>query len=323
MKIIAQKIYPTVKPLLSHPLFLPFSLFLFIAVINIFLQPSFFQFRIIRSNVLTFTPLMLVSAGQAIIILSGDLDLSVGTGISLINCILANTMSADNPVGSALLALALGFAAAMAMGATNGILVGYLRLPSLITTFATAAVWFGLALFLRPQPGGYITPWVSKFNRLSIGFISMSLLIVIGSLLLWRIIRSRRLGRYIYAIGSDEEAAFDSGINTSMVKALAYTLGWVFVFLASFSITAQMSSGDAYMGNPFALNSIAAVVIGGVSLAGGRGHILGAVFGALTLSLVINIIYYANIGSIFQEFVKGAIIMIALSMTIVYKQRIG
>ena len=163
--------------------------------------------------------------------------------------------------------------------------------------------------------------WANTFYRFHVGVITTSLLMVVVMMFLWYAIRRRRIGRYIYAVGSNAESAFDSGINTKRVILSAYVLGWVFVFLASFAISAQMSSGDAYMGLPFALNSIAAVVIGGVVLGGGRGSVLGAVFGAVILGLVLNIIYYANISSIYQEFMKGAIIVAALMLTLVYKRR--
>ena len=298
---------------------MPAALLLVMILINFILQPSFFRGRIIRSNLATFTPMMLLAAGQAIIILSGKLDLSVGAGISLINCILANTMG-DDP-GRNLLAILLALGVAVAAGALNGFVVAYLKLPALIATFATSAVWLGISLFLRPQPGGYIPMWANTFYRFHVGVITTSLLMVVVMMFLWYAIRRRRIGRYIYAVGSNAESAFDSGINTKRVILSAYVLGWVFVFLASFAISAQMSSGDAYMGLPFALNSIAAVVIGGVVLGGGRGSVLGAVFGAVILGLVLNIIYYANISSIYQEFMKGAIIVAALMLTLVYKRR--
>ena len=310
---------PTAKSIINNELFMPAALLLLMIIINVILQPSFFKPRIFRSNIATYAPMMLVSAGQAIIILSGKLDLSVGAGISLINCILANTMG-DKP-GLNMLAILLALGVAIGAGALNGFIVAYLKLPALIATFATSAVWLGISLFLRPQPGGYIPMWVNTFYRFHFSIITTSLLMVVVMLFLWRLVRKRKLGRYIYAVGSNPEAAFDSGVNVRTVVLRAYICGWIFTFLASFAITAQMSSGDAYMGTPFALNSVAAVVIGGVVLGGGRGSVLGAVFGAVILSLVLNIIYFASIPSIYQEFVKGAIIVLALMLTLVYKRQ--
>ena len=308
-----------VASLADSALFLPLLIFALIVVVNAIVQPGLFQPRILRSNTASFAPLILVAAGQAIIVLSGNLDLSVGTGMSLINCILSAIMT--EAVGSSAVALPVALAAALFMGLVNGVAVAYLRLPSLIATFATSAIWFGAALLLRPQPGGFVTPWISSFYYLSAGPVAVPLLILLAALGGWAVVKRRRLGRYIYAVGSNEEAAYDSGVNAPRVKVWAYVLGWGFVFLAAVAVTAQMSSGDAYMGNPFTLNSIAAVVVGGISLAGGKGTVLGAMLGGATLSMVINIIYYANVPSVYQEFVKGTIIIVALALTIVYKRR--
>ena len=305
--------------LTESALFLPLLIFALIVAVNAVVQPGLFQPRILRSNTASFAPLILVAAGQAVIVLSGNLDLSVGAGMSLVNCILSAMMTEST--GSSAVALLVGLAAALAMGLVNGLAVAYLRLPSLIATFASSAIWFGASLLLRPQPGGFVTPWISTFYYLAAGPLAMPLLLLVAALTAWGIVRRRRLGRYIYAVGSNEEAAYDSGVNAPKVKVWAYILGWGFVFLAAFAVTAQMSSGDAYMGNAFTLNSVAAVVVGGVSLAGGKGTVLGAMLGGATLSMVINIIYYANVPSVYQEFVKGAIIIVALALTIVYRRR--
>ncbi len=303
----------------ESPLFLPVLVFVVVVAANALVQPNLFQSRILRSNTASFAPLILVAAGQAIIVLSGSLDLSVGAGISLINCILSTVMTES--AGSSALALAAGLAAALCMGLLNGFVVATLRLPSLIATFATSAVWFGAALLLRPQPGGFVTPWISDAYTFSVGPLAAPLLLLAAGLGGWLLIRRRRLGRYVYAVGSNEEAAYDSGVDTARVKMWSYVMGWVFVFLASLAVTAQMSSGDAYMGSSFTLNSVAAVVIGGISLAGGKGTVLGAMLGGAVLSMVINIIYYANVPSVYQEFVKGAIILVALALTIVHRRR--
>jgi len=305
-------------PIRDSALFLPLLIFVLIVVVNALVQPGLFRPRIVRSNTASFAPLILVAAGQAIIVLSGSLDLSVGAGMSLINCVFSAMM--HESATSSALALLVGLAAALGMGLVNGLAVAYLRLPSLIATFASSAIWFGIALLLRPQPGGFVTPWVSSFYYLSVGPVALPLLILAVGLLGWHLVKRRRLGRYIYAVGSNEEAAYDSGVDASRVKLWAYVLGWAFVFLAAFAVTAQMSSGDAYMGNPFTLNSVAAVVVGGISLAGGKGKVLGAMLGAATLSLVINVIYYANVPSVYQEFVKGSIIIVALTLTILYRR---
>ncbi|MHB1404328.1 MAG: ABC transporter permease [Desulfitobacteriaceae bacterium] len=291
----------------------------FMIILNIILQPKFLTFRVFYSNIETFTPLILVSMAQAIIVIVGGLDLSVGSAISLLNCFMATFMM--DSLENAVLVSVMAFGIAFLMGLINGTVFGYLRLPPMIASFATAAIWFGAALFLRPQPGGYIPTWVSSFYDYKIWVIPVPLLFILLAFGLWRLILNRRLGKYIYAVGSNPAGAYSSGISTGKIRIMAYLLAYILVFLAAFSITAQTSSGDPYMGGAYTLTSVAAVVVGGVSLQGGRGSLLGPLMGALVMSLVINVIYFANIPSTYQEFAKGVIIALALASTVVYKRK--
>jgi len=119
----------------------------------------------------------------------------------------------------------------------------------------------------------------------------------------------------LMAVGSDPVAAFQSGIDVRVVKLLGYVFAWFFVFCAALSLSAQTASGDARLGLPYTLSSIAGVVLGGISLAGGRGSMLGALGGALTLALIGNVIYFAGIPSNYQELVKGSVLVVAISFS--------
>jgi ribose transport system permease protein len=121
----------------------------------------------------------------------------------------------------------------------------------------------------------------------------------------------------LIATGSSADAVFKSGVDTRLVKLLGYVLAWLFVFGAALCISAQTSSGDARLGLPYTLNSVAAVVVGGISLAGGRGSMLGAICGALVLVLIGNVVYFAGIPSNYQEVFKGAVILLALGCTFI------
>jgi ribose transport system permease protein len=114
---------------------------------------------------------------------------------------------------------------------------------------------------------------------------------------------------------------FKAGIDVRLVKLLGYLLAWLFVFAAAVCLSAQTASGDARLGLPYTLNSVAAVVIGGISLAGGRGSMLGAVWGSLVLTLIGNVVYFAGIPSNYQEVFKGAVIVIALGFAFVGAKR--
>ena len=294
-----------------------------VILLNALLQKNFFAINVIHVNLLTFTPLILISMGQAVIVLTGGIDLSVGQQVSLINVILAVMMqNAGDNRAVVVLAMLVALVVALGMGFVNGFAAGYLNLPPMIATFATSAIWFGIALIILPSPGGSVPAWLVQSFSWAFSVISTSLIVIVLAYLFWLlIVRRRPLGRYIYAVGSNEAAAFASGVNTRRVKIMAYMLGSFFVLLGAMAITFQSASGDARLGAAYTLTSIAAVVVGGIALKGGRGNVIGAVIGAIVLNMVINLIYFANIPSEYQEFTKGATIILALTMAVIYRQR--
>jgi ribose transport system permease protein len=293
-----------------------------VIVLNALLQKNFFAINVINVNLRTFTPLILISIGQAIIILCGGIDLSVGTQVSLINVILAVMMAnaGDNKL-AVIPAMLVALVVAVGMGFVNGFAAGYLNLPPMIATFATAAIWFGLALLVLPSPGGSIPSWLVQGFSWKLFLVSTPLILIVLAYLFWMLVKRRTLGRYIYAVGSNEESAFANGVDTRRVKVLSYILGSLFVLLGAFAITFQAASGDARLGLSYTLTSIAAVVVGGISLKGGTGNVIGAVIGAIVLNMVINLIYFANVPSEYQEFTKGAIIILALALAVIYRRR--
>ncbi len=305
---------------LRHAGLLPsLGMLIVVFAINVALQPHLLTRGSLSSNIATFAPTILVSAAQAIIVLSGELDLSVGTGVSMLNCALATL---PELAGWGLWpTLGATFAIAVMAGATNGVLVAYVRLPSLIVTFATSAIWFGIALFFRPQPGGSVDPVFGDFYAGSVWGLPIALILVLVALGLWSMLQRYPLGRQLLAVGGNPVAAFHAGVDVRWVKFCGYCIAWCFVYLGSLAISAQTLSGDSRLGLPYTLTSVAAVVIGGISLAGGRGSVWGAAFGAIALGLVANVIYFAGIPSIYQEFFKGIVICIALSFTFIVGRR--
>jgi ribose transport system permease protein len=305
---------------LRHAGVIPSLLMLAVVIaLNARLQPHFFGLPSIEDNIATFTPTILICLAQAVIVLSRELDLSVGAGVSLINCFLATVPAAA--VGGPWALMGLAIVLALALGAINGLIVTVLGLPSLIATFATGAVWYGLALTLMPQPGGQIDEAVGDLYSDSVFGLPVPLLIVLAALLLWTVLGRHRLGRRIVAVGSNPVAAYQAGIPVGRVRFIAYLVGWLLVGLGAVSISAQTLSGDAGVGTAYTLTSVAAVVIGGISLGGGRGTPWGALVGALVLGVVINVIYFAGIPSIWQEFVKGLVVVAALGFMVLEQRR--
>lgn len=290
-----------------------------VVIANAALQPDFLTADSIASNMQNAAPVILICMAQAVVVLMGELDLSVGAGISLVNCVLA---AAPDHLGWGLGATCVAaLFVALVAGACNGLVVGYAKQSALIATFATGAVWFGCALLLIPQPGGTVPDALGEWFAARVGVMPVAALPVLAAIVLWAVLQRHRFGRRLIATGSNADAMFKAGIDVRLVKLLGYMLAWLFVFAAAVCLTAQTASGDARLGLPYTLNSVAAVVIGGISLAGGRGTMLGAVCGALVLTLIGNVVYFAGIPSNYQEVFKGAVIVIALGFTFVGARR--
>lgn len=298
-----------------------FVILVMLIIINASLQHNFFSYTIVKSNFMTLTPIILISMAQGIIILSGNLNLAIGAELSLITVIMAFFMT--DSIVNVILVVLLGVVASIVLGAINGALVGYVGLPPLISTFSTFSIFFGLALFIMPLPGGYVPKYFYRWYRGDIlEFIPVPVFILLIGILIWIIIKRTTLYRYIYAVGSDEESAYSSGIKVSHIKFMTYVIAGIFVALAAVCVLLSTAIGDPKIGGDprggtgpsYMLNSIAAVLIGGISLKGGKGSLVGAIVGAIILVLLINIIFFAQVSSLYQNFARGMIILLSLSI---------
>jgi ribose transport system permease protein len=284
-------------------------LFVLLAL-NFYFQNKFFSYRILRSNFMAYTPLILVAMAQATIIISGSVDFSIGYALSLFTCLTAVLMTDTN----VLPILLLGFLSILAgSGIMNGFFIGKLKMSPLITTFATMTLFWGIAQTIMPVAGGYVPRFFYKIYRVKVlGFLPFPVIVLLTAIVIWIIFSRTSFGRYIYAIGSNEEGAYASGINVSRVRFMAHVVASIFIAMAGLCLLMSMASGDFRVGQEYALNSVAAVVIGGIALTGGRGSITGAIIGAMILGLVNNIIFYAKVSAFYQGFAKGMVIVVAL-----------
>jgi ribose transport system permease protein len=255
----------------------------------------------------------LAAIGQALVVLTGGIDLSVGGVVDVTNSVAAPMMH-DNPgsmLAVSLLVLLIGAGA----GLINGLLVAYGRLQPIVVTLATLAIWQGVALLVLPQPGGSIPPGFSNLlagtipalDNLPCGLVVLALLV-----LLWHLLRRTPFLVALYAIGNDERAARANGLPILRAKVGAYTLGGTFAGAAGLYFAAWTTSGDATSGTPLTLTSIAAVVLGGISLFGGRGSAAGALAGAFILTLLLNVLFFAGVNPQLQEFFQGLFLILAV-----------
>lgn len=317
------------KKFVSKPEFSSLLILAVMLVITAILQKNFFETKSVVRNINAFTPLILLTMGQALVIISGGIDLSAGSALSLLTCVLTTVMKKGDPA-TGIYALLITFAVAVLIGVINGIGIGYLRIPPVIVTFATSYMWLGAALFLRPTPGGESVYWFKAFYDVgaikdvaasvkSIGaVIPPALILVVIGCVLWFILSKTKTGRYIYAVGSNNDSAYASGINTAKVQMQACIINSVFIFLAALFFVGQNQSGDARMGDPLTLKAIAAAVVGGIALTGGRGSVYFALVGALILSFVNKVIFFANIPNAYQTLVGGVIVIVAIAGSLAY-----
>jgi ribose transport system permease protein len=296
---------------LQNPSAMGFAVLVLLIIVNVALQPTLFTRDILTSNFMSFTPLIFAALAQGIIILSGSVDLSIGAVMSFYTIIGASMMSDTN----VWLVVALGLVVSIAIGGFNGLLIGNLRLPPFISTFATSGIVLGVTILIMPVPGGYVPKFFYKIYRHALfGVIPTPVVILLIGLAVWALISRTVFYRHLYAIGGDERSAFASGIRVNRIRLLAHLFAGFFVGLGGMCLLMLTAAGEYRSGTSYSLNSIAAVVIGGIAMSGGRGNIWGAIIGAFILGLLNNIIFFANIPSFYQNFFRGMIVILSLSL---------
>ncbi|MER3485168.1 MAG: ABC transporter permease [Chloroflexota bacterium] len=262
--------------------------------------------------------LTIASFGQTIVVLTGGIDLSVGPMVSLSNSIVATMGRKDAPDERLALGIIVALLVGAAGGLANGLIIAYGRLQPIIVTLATGYIYAGIALHVRPRPGGYV-----PFNRadqvtgLLWGKVPAALVLLLILVVLWMLFKRTRLSNRIIAIGSSQGAAYMSGVNVVRTKIWAYTLAGIASACAGLFLTAQTASGDANAGLVYTLNSIAAVVLGGASLAGGVGSFIGTIAVAYVLSIIPSVLYFFDFyrsRPLSQDLYKGSILLAAVAL---------
>jgi ribose transport system permease protein len=282
-------------------------------VIAVVLQPGITTPYGIASTFATFLPLVLVAVAQAVVVIGGGLDLSAGAIVALSSVVAVQVMQ-----GSDQLAL-VGFAAAigtgLACGLVNGLIVSRLRLQPLIATFATASVFSGLALLVLPTPGGTVPAVLTGTFRQAVAMVPVSLLLVVAVALGWLVVRRLRIMRHIRATGGGPAAAFASLVPVAGAQLASYAICGGVCGIAAMAVLGNAGSGDPFIGGDLALNSIAAVVIGGIALRGGIGSPIGAIAGAITLSLASTILFSIGLPTSWRALASGLVVILALALS--------
>jgi len=235
--------------------------------------------------------------------------------------VLANCLASSIAVGSPL-ATGLGVAGVLltgcVCGAVNGLIVIYGRLQPIVTTIATGAVYYGIALALRPVPGGDVNAALADAltGQLPGGVPASLAVLLILVAVVWLPFRRSAIGRAAYALGSSEIAAYMSGVPIRRAKFVAYTLSGLLASMAGLFLTFITYTGEASAANggAYTLYSIAAVVLGGVSLFGGSGSAIGAIFGALMFRTIGDLLFVFNVEPLWQPLFQGMVLLAAVCL---------
>ncbi len=294
--------------LLGMPLLLAAAMAATVAI-----HPDFGSFEI-QSLALGALPLALAAAAQAIVVISGGIDLSIGSMIAVSNVLSASLMQ-HATFGQSLALSILVLAAGAAQGLLNGLVVAFSRIPDVVATLTTGFIWGGVALLILERPGGgapaaYLNiaagadfgPWAP--NALVV--------LVVAVALIWLPIKLSRIGLLIYAAGSDPVAAFRSGVDVMRARTIAYVFSGIACAVGGMALTMTTGIGAPLAGAYYTLSSVAAIVIGGVSLAGGRGGMVGPVIAAILLTLAPMDLVFLGIDPNYGQVIQGTLIVLVV-----------
>ena len=260
--------------------------------------------------------LAIVAMAQTLVVLTSGIDLSVGMVMVLANC-LASEIVVGSPVMTAVGVIGVLLVGCLC-GAINALIVIFGRLQPIVTTIATGAVYYGAALALRPVPGGDVnTTLADALTGQLPGGVPASLALLVALVaIVWFPFRRSVIGRAVYAVGSSEVAAYMSGVPIRRAKFVAYLLSGLLASIAGLFVTFVTYTGEASAanGSTYTLYSIAAVVLGGVSLFGGSGSAIGAIFGALMFRTIGDLLFVFNVEPLWQPLFQGIVLSAAVCL---------
>jgi ribose transport system permease protein len=277
-------------------------------------HPAGFTANVVQTAANKGALLALVAMAQTFVVITAGIDLSVGAVMVLTNCLASSIVVGT--ATSATLGILGVLLTGLVCGAINGLIVIYGRLQPIVTTIATGAAFFGLALLMRPVPGGDVYGPVADALTGKIFDVAPASLVglAVVVLVLWIPYSRSPIGRAAYAVGSSESAAYMSGVPVDAAKFFAYVLSGLTASLGGLFLTFVTYSGEASAANAntYTLFSIAAVVLGGVSLFGGSGSAIGAIFGALMFRTIGDLLFVFNLDPLWQPLFQGLVLLAAV-----------
>jgi ribose transport system permease protein len=297
--------------ILKGPSISPYLGLVALVIVYASLQEGVLTIETLNLETTTVLALAVIGVGQTIVILTGGIDLSVGGVVSV-----TSVLFATRHIGDSTPLLFLWFFLCLLLGGVvgmlNGLIVTRLRLQPFIVTFASWSILSGIALWILPLDGGEIpNGYISFFNREFLGLgVAVWMIVLLGIFAAW--FRRSRLGTSIRAIGSDRSAAFLAGARVDRTTVAAYVLSGLFAAAAGLLLTAQTATGSPGAGEPYVLESIAVVVIGGTYLAGGRGAIGGTIVAAYILVVITNVVFVLSLPPAWSPLIVGVLLIVSV-----------
>ena len=289
------------------------ALIILMAVITI-INSNFLTANNLLNLLLQVTSNALIAFGMTFVILTGGIDLSVGSILALSSALTAGLLGSGMPVT---LAILISLIMGCILGMMNGLLISYGKLAPFIVTLATMTIFRGATLVYTN--GNPITKGLSDtflFQFLGQGYIVgipfPVIIMFIVFIVLYVLLHKTSFGKSVYAIGGNEKAAYISGVKLNKVKIIIYSISGMMASISGLIITSRLSSAQPTAGASYEMDAIAAVVLGGTSLSGGKGRILGTLIGALIIGVLNNGLNIIGVSAFWQQVVKGVVILIAV-----------
>lgn len=289
-----------------------YGLLLVVFAVMCLVSESFRSLYNITNLITQCVPLACVALGQTLVIISGGIDMSVGSTISVCTCVAAKLMNTDSPAQVAFGAAAVVLTG-VAVGLINGAGINFAKVPPMITTLCTSTALSGVALWILPMAGGKVNSDFARFVYRKWTIVSFPLIVMLVLFLVMRMLLNRtRTGVDIYAIGRDPRIAKTMGVNVRAASMKTYLLCGLCAGITGLLLACRMRVGDPTCGTVYSMDSITAAVVGGTSMAGGVGLLSGTVAGAFLIGMLSNIMNSLAVNQFYQYVVKGGLLVLAM-----------
>jgi len=300
----------------------PLVLLVVLFIANAAVQPQFLSQQSWAASMAVLCPTVLTAMAVTLPVLSGNggIDLSVGPLAGFITVLIAAVLVPAGITSQVIIPIVIVFG--FLSGAVNGFLIAYVRLPAIIATLGMYLFYQGLGTEVLPEAGGSVPVWLVKLNG-SYGPVPAVWVVFAVIAVAWLLVSRGSYLRNLLSVGGDERAAYTAGVNVARLRLVTYSIGGALAALAGLMLTGLIQSGDGTVGPPYTISALTAVALGGISLAGGRGGLLGGALGGAVLFLIQELLTDAHVSVYQVSVINGIVLILALALngTVEYLRR--